>query len=383
MATEVSDRETAVRRALARAGVGAAEFDADLTALGGVGEVSVAGERASVTVTLPVPAAPIRRRLTDGVRAAATGVEGVESAEVAWTARAADSGPEMAFAPGVRNVVAVASGKGGVGKSTVAVNLAAALADAGAAVGLLDADIYGPNTPTMLGIGESGMATTRDDEMVPREAHGVESVSMDFVVDADDPVIWRGPLVDDVLKQLFDDVAWGELDYLVVDMPPGTGDAHLSLVQHLPVAGAVIVTTPQPVATDDAERGLAMFERYGVPVLGLVENMTDFECPDCGSHHEIFGPGGAAELGDRHDVPVVGRLPLDPSVGTRTETDDEAAGLSIPYLGRLSLPRTRQEREQTDRRPPVVLRDDGGEMRDQLRLAATRVAARVNAVATR
>jgi ATP-binding protein involved in chromosome partitioning len=235
----------------------------------------------------------------------------------------------------------------------------------------------------MLGLSDATPRTTRDDEMRPREGHGVKAMSMGFVVDEDDPVIWRGPLVDDVLAQLFDDVAWGDLDYLVVDMPPGTGDAHLSLVQHVPVTGAVVVTTPQPVAAEGATRALTMFTRYDVPVLGLVENMTAFECPDCGGEHDVFGSGGAAAVADQFDVPVLGRLPLDPAMQSAATGPDDADGHSLPILGSLSLPRFREERERATHRPPVVVRDDAGAVRDAARVAATRVAARADAYATR
>jgi len=289
--------EERVLDAVADAGVGADELFGGLADLDAVA-VDVAGSVAHLAVTIPVPASTVRDRLEDGLRAAVARVDGVDDVEVAWRPNVADPGQRVDILPDVRNVVAVSSGKGGVGKSTVAANLAVALADAGASVGLLDADIYGPNAPSMLGLGDGSPATTPDARIVPREAHGVRVMSMDFVVDEDDPIIWRGPMVDDVPKQLTGDVEWGELDYLLVDMPPGTGDAQLTLVQYLPVAGAVVVTTPQSVAVDDARRGLRAFARYDVPILGIVENMSDFRCPDCGAVHEIFGDGGAAGLAE-------------------------------------------------------------------------------------
>jgi ATP-binding protein involved in chromosome partitioning len=259
-----------------------------------------------------------------------------------------------------------------------------ALADAGASVGLLDADVYGPNAPALLGLGERKPDATFEDTIVPREAHGVRAMSMGFVVEEDDPVIWRGPLVDDFVKQLFDDVEWGALDYLVVDMPPGTGDAQLSLVQHLPVTGAVIVTTPQAVAVDDARRGLRGFANYEVPVLGVAENMAGFECPDCGSSHDIFDDGGARRLAEEFGVPVLGQIPIDPAVGTLS-TEDEGEterGIRVPGLGRFQLPRTREERDGANALDPMVVREDGGEARTALRLLASRTAARVNELAT-
>jgi len=374
--SEGADLEERVLAAVSDADVGADDLFLNLADLEAV-EVDVAGSVAHLTVTIPVPASTIRDRLADGLRAAVSGVDGVETVEVAWRPNVADPGLRVDVLPDVKNVVAVSSGKGGVGKSTVAANLAVALADAGASVGLLDADVYGPNAPSMLGLGDGSPATTPDARIVPREAHGVRVMSMDFVVDEDDPIIWRGPMVNDVLMQLTGDVEWGELDYLLVDMPPGTGDAQLTLVQYLPVAGAVVVTTPQSVAVDDARRGLRAFARYDVPILGIVENMSDFRCPDCGAVHEIFGDGGAAGLAEEFEVPVLGRLPLDPAVGTLSE-EERSRAVSIPMVGRIGLPRTREERE--GRLPPVALRD-GAESRLAARETATRVAARVNAAA--
>jgi ATP-binding protein involved in chromosome partitioning len=375
--------ESAVTTALSDAAVGRDHLYADLVAIDGVGDVRVERGSATVPVTLPVPSAATRERLDREIRAAAGSVEGVDGVTVTWEASAADPGQRVDFIPEVKNVVAVASGKGGVGKSTVAANLAVALADAGASVGLLDADVYGPNAPTLLGLGERKPDATVEDTMVPREAHGVKAMSMGFVVEEDDPVIWRGPLVDDFVKQLFDDVEWGALDYLVVDMPPGTGDAQLSLVQHLPVTGAVIVTTPQAVAVDDARRGLRGFANYDVPVLGVAENMAGFECPDCGSTHDIFDAGGARGLAEEFGVPVLGEIPIDAAVGTLSSDDggDDERGVRIPGLGRLQLPRTHEERDGAGALDPMVVREDGGEARRALRLLATRTAARVNELA--
>jgi ATP-binding protein involved in chromosome partitioning len=377
-----TDVPAEVREAIASADVGTEDLPADLARIDGVGDVVVRDGRASVEISLPVPDEQLRERLAASVADAAADVDDVRSVEVGFRARAADPGERVEMLPDVRNVVAVASGKGGVGKSTVAANLAVALSDAGADVGLLDADVYGPNAPSMLGLGERTPVATGDDEMVPREAHGVRVLSMGFVADEDDPVIWRGPLVDEFIKQLFGDARWGELDYLLVDMPPGTGDAQLSLVQHLPVAGAVVVTTPQEVAVDDAARGLVGFARYDVPVLGVVENMAGFECPDCGGIHEIFGTGGADDLADQFEVPVLGRVPLDPAAGALEEDGEATApGVDLPLVGRLQLPRTHEERAAAGTLAPLALRDDGGESRHRLRAAATRVAARVNQAA--
>jgi len=380
---DADSRERTVRRAVADAGVGESALYADLPDIDAIGDVSVRDERATVTVTLPMPSDRIRESIAGDIEAAAKTVAGVDAVAVEFRPRVSDSGKHVEMLPEVSAVVAVASGKGGVGKSTVATNLAAALADAGADVGLLDADVYGPNAPALLGLSDRAADATADDEMVPREAHGVRVMSMEFVADDDDPVIWRGPLADEFVKQLADDVRWGPLDYLVLDLPPGTGDVHLSVVQHLPVAGTVVVTTPQAVAADDAARGLLGFARYDAPVLGLVENMTAFECPDCGETHELFGAGGADDLAEEFGVPVLGRVPLDPAVGSpRSDGEpDRPPGIDVPVVGRLQLPRTAAERNRRDTPAPLVSRADGGAPGVALREMATRVAARLEEAA--
>ncbi|HVZ76792.1 MAG TPA: Mrp/NBP35 family ATP-binding protein [Gemmatimonadaceae bacterium] len=214
--------------------------------------------------------------------------------------------------PNLGRIIAVSSGKGGVGKSTVATNLAVALAKSGARVGLMDADIYGPNVPKMMGVGAPPPVV--NEKIVPLEAHGVKVISLGFMIDRDQPAIWRGPIVMKIITQFLRDVAWGELDYFIVDMPPGTGDAQLSLVQATMVHGAVIVTTPQDVATGDALRGVRMFQRVGVPVLGIVENMSWFECPHCGKPTAIFGSGGGERLAKETELPLLGQVPLYPRV---------------------------------------------------------------------
>ena len=224
-----------------------------------------------------------------------------------------DIDPEDTILPQVRNIIAVASGKGGVGKSTVAVNLAAGLSDLGARVGLFDADIYGPNVPRMVDADEMPTATP-DEQIVPPQKYGMKLMSMDFLLGEDDPVIWRGPMVHKVLTQLWEDVDWGYLDYMIVDLPPGTGDTQLTLLQSVPVSGAVIVTTPQEVALDDARKGLEMFAEHDTPVLGIVENMSTFHCPDCGGEHAIFGSGGGSEFADEVELPFLGEIPLDPAI---------------------------------------------------------------------
>ena len=214
--------------------------------------------------------------------------------------------------PNLGRIVAVSSGKGGVGKSTVAVNLAVALAKQGARVGLMDADIYGPNIPLMMGVSEPPMVI--NERIVPLEAHGVKLISLGFLIDRDQPAIWRGPIIMKIITQFLRDVAWGTLDYFIVDLPPGTGDAQLTLVQATQLTGAIIVTTPQEVSVGDALRGVKMFERVSVPVLGIVENMSWFECPHCGKPSPIFGSGGGERLAQELGLPLLGQIPLYPRV---------------------------------------------------------------------
>jgi len=284
----------------------------DLVSLGLVNAIEIdhGEEVIAVDLVLGAPFSPSETALAADVREALseTGYEVDLSASV-------DRGldPEEAVLPNVENIVAVASGKGGVGKSTVAVNLAAGLADLGARVGLFDADVYGPNVPRMVDAAERPSATA-DQEIIPPEQYGMKLMSMDFLLGEDDPVIWRGPMVHKVLTQLWEDVAWGHLDYMVVDLPPGTGDTQLTLLQSVPVSGAVIVTTPQDVALDDARKGLEMFGEHETPVLGIVENMAAFRCPDCGNEHAIFDEGGGRELASDVDLPFLGSIPLDPAI---------------------------------------------------------------------
>jgi ATP-binding protein involved in chromosome partitioning len=231
----------------------------------------------------------------------------------AQSQRAAVPAPTPVNYPNLGTVIAVSSGKGGVGKSTVAVNLAVSLAESGARVGLMDADIYGPNIPRMMGINKP-LQVDPDAKIVPLEAHGIKLVSIGFLIERDQPAIWRGPIIMKVITQFLRDVNWGQLDFLIVDMPPGTGDAQLSLVQATHVSGAVIVTTPQQVASGDALRGAKMFQRVDVPVIGVIENMSWFECPHCGKPVNIFGSGGGERLAAELGVPLLGKVPLYPQI---------------------------------------------------------------------
>lgn len=234
---------------------------------------------------------------------------------------------------GVRNIIAVASGKGGVGKSTTAANLALALRAEGAKVGLLDADIYGPSQPTMLGV--HGQPDSPDGKsMMPMQAHGLQVMSIGFLIDQETPMVWRGPMVTQALQQLLNDTRWDDLDYLVIDLPPGTGDTQLTLAQKVPVTGAVIVTTPQDIALLDAKKGLRMFEKVGVPILGIVENMSIHICSKCGHEEHVFGEGGAARMAADHEVETLGQLPLDITI--RESTDAGAPTVAVDPEGRIA-----------------------------------------------
>ncbi|MFB6161945.1 MAG: Mrp/NBP35 family ATP-binding protein [Halococcoides sp.] len=282
------------------------DLDDDIVSLGLVNDLQVENGTVQVDLALGAPFAPTETAIAESVREAI-------DAPVELSASLPAEMTSSEVLSGVTNVIAVASGKGGVGKSTVAVNLAAGLADLGADVGLFDADIYGPSVPHMLDADERAGATD-DDRIEPPEKHGLKLMSIDFLLGDEEPVIWRGPMVHNLLTELFEDVAWGDLDYMVVDLPPGTGDAQLTLLQTVPVTGAVVVTTPQPVAVADARKGLDMFGEHETPVLGIVENMSTFQCPDCGSSHDIFGTGGGETLAAEADLPYLGSIPLDPSI---------------------------------------------------------------------
>ncbi len=285
-------------------------------------DIRVDEDGVHLRVVLGWPAAGVREALAHAVaehlRAHVDGLEAL-SVEIDWEIATQAVQGSLRPLSGVRNIIAVASGKGGVGKSTVAANLALALAAEGARVGVLDADIYGPSQPRMLGA--SGRPTTRDGKsMVPLEAHGLQVMSIGFLMDSEQPMVWRGPMVTQALNQLIGDTAWDGLDYLVVDMPPGTGDIQLTLAQKVPVAGAVIVTTPQEISLLDARKGLRMFQKVDVSVLGIVENMGSHICGQCGHEEAIFGEGGGQRLAEQFKVPFLGALPLDGKM--RAEVDD-------------------------------------------------------------
>ena len=286
----------------------------DLVSLNMVRDVKVEEGRVSFTVVLTTPACPLKEHIRQECLRAVNALSGVRDVQINITSQVstqAGAGTKQQI-PGVRNIVAVSSGKGGVGKSTVATNLAICLAQTEAKVGLMDADAYGPNIPQMVGVNEA--PTAAGNLIYPPEKYGVKVMSVALLTEPDQPVIWRGPMLHNLISQFLYNVAWGELDYLVVDMPPGTGDAQLSLTQHVPLAGAVMVTTPQQIAQADVRRAIMMFRRVEVPVLGIVENMAYFLCPDNNKRYDIFGTGGGERLAEQFQVPFLGRIPIDPRV---------------------------------------------------------------------
>jgi ATP-binding protein involved in chromosome partitioning len=283
----------------------------DLVASNTVKDITVDGGKVSVSVRLGYPAKGIVNEIAQDIEAKVLGV-GADSveADVGWQIEAHTVQKSLKPLEGIKNVIAIASGKGGVGKSTTAVNFALALLMEGAVVGMLDADIYGPSQPRMLGV--SGQPKSSDGKSLePMEAHGLQAMSIGFLIDEETPMIWRGPMVTQALEQLLNDTCWRSLDYLVVDLPPGTGDVQLTLAQKIPVSGAIIITTPQDIALLDARKGLKMFEKVEVPVLGVVENMSIHICSGCGYEEPIFGEGGGKRMAEESGVEVLGVLPLD------------------------------------------------------------------------
>jgi ATP-binding protein involved in chromosome partitioning len=283
----------------------------DIVSLDFVKELRIDGGLVTFDIELTTPACPVKEQMHDQAVAAVSALDGVTSVTVNMTANVrAVASPDAGRAPipGVKNIIAVGAGKGGVGKSTVAVNLALALAKYGGRVGLIDADIYGPNIPIMLGV--RGQLETDGKKIVPAEKYGIPVVSMGFLTQDETPIIWRGPMLHGVVQQFFREVRWQELDYLVVDMPPGTGDVALSLSQTVPVSGAVVVTTPQVVSVADSRRAVAMYRKLNVPTLGIVENMSHFVCPSCDHESDLFGKGGGESAATDMGVPFLGRIPV-------------------------------------------------------------------------
>ncbi|MGE5140436.1 MAG: iron-sulfur cluster carrier protein ApbC [Rudaea sp.] len=325
------------------------ELHRDLVSLKMVKDITIQNDTVNFTIVLTTPACPLRSQIESEAKAAVMALPGVKQVNIKWDA----SVPMDARISGrinvpIKSTIAVASGKGGVGKSTVAVNLAVALAQAGAKVGLMDADIYGPNIPIMMGVeGQRPVAT--ENKIIPLEAFGIKLMSMGFLVSPEQAMIWRGPMLHSAIRQFLSDVDWGELDYLVIDLPPGTGDAQLTLAQSVPLTGAIVVATPQDVALADVVRGVSMFQKLEVPVLGIVENMSYFLCPHCGERTDIFDHGGARQMADRLGVPFLGEIPLDTKIRLGGDT-----GL------------------------PVMVTEPDSALGEAFRQAAERIAARVS-----
>lgn len=325
-------------------------LEQDLVSAKAVKSISVDGADARVEIALGYPARSLWPRIQQQVEEVLRALPGVGQLQVNVTSKvishAVQAGVQLL--PNVKNIVAVASGKGGVGKSTVAVNIALALAAEGATVGILDADIYGPSQPLMLGLQGQRPQSNDSKSLEPMEAHGIQAMSIGFLIDVEQPMVWRGPMVTGALQQLLSDTRWRDLDYLIVDMPPGTGDIQLTLAQKVPVTGAVIVTTPQDIALLDARKGLKMFEKVNIPILGIVENMSLHICSKCGHEEPIFGLGGGASMARDYKVDLLGSLPLDIKI-----------------------------REHADAGKPSVAAEPEGRIAEIYRQIARRVAARI------
>jgi ATP-binding protein involved in chromosome partitioning len=350
--------ETAVLEALKA--VHDPDLHRDIVSLKFIKNLRIDGGRVAFSIELTTPACPVKDQMRDQARAAVLAVPGVTAVDIEMTAKVRSTvGADLGKAPvpGVKNIIAVGAGKGGVGKTTVAVNLAIALSQYGGRVAMIDGDIYGPNVPIMLGI--QAQLTTDGQKIVPAEQYGIQLVSMAFLTGDDAPVIWRGPMLHGVIQQFFREVRWDNIDYLIVDMPPGTGDVALSLSQTVPVSGAVVVTTPQTVSVADTRRAVRMYQKLNIPTLGLIENMSHFVCPNCSHEADIFGRGGGEALARELSVPFLGRIPIyqpiriggDAGVpiavgepqsvaarAFRTTAEQLAAQLSIASFSKKSIP---------------------------------------------
>ena len=339
-----------------------------LLAGGVLKDLSIAGGRVSVALCLGYPARGYVGELSDAVKTKLQTLAGVERVEVSidWDILAHSVQKSLTPMENIKNVIAVASGKGGVGKSTTSVNLALALSAEGARVGILDADIYGPSQPTMLGI--KGQPESKDGKTLePIENHGLQAMSIGFLIDEETPMIWRGPMVTQALEQLLNDTSWRELDYLVIDLPPGTGDVQLTLAQKIPVSGAVVVTTPQSIALLDARKGIKMFEKVDVPLLGIIENMSLYICKQCGHEEPIFGSGGGERIAEENKVELLGRMPLDVGIRQQTdsgvppvvaEPDGQVAGIYRATARRVAGRLAARSKDYSAKFPRIVIQND-------------------------
>jgi ATP-binding protein involved in chromosome partitioning len=343
-------------------------IDRPLGDVGRVIEATISGTNAVIRVELGFPAAGIHAELEALIRQLVADEYGADQAEVDITTKITAHGVQRNLKPlaNVRNIVAVASGKGGVGKSTTAANLALALAGEGAKVGILDADIYGPSVPLMLGVTDERPTSDDGQSMNPPIAHGLQVMSIGFLIDPDQPMVWRGPMVTQALNQMLQQTRWSDLDYLIVDMPPGTGDIQLTLSQQVPVSGAVIVTTPQDIALLDARKGLQMFRKVNVPVLGVIENMSTHICTNCGHEEPLFGSGGGARIAADYDVELLGQVPLDLRIRQQTDSGNPSV-IAEPGEGpakayretarKLAARLAMQGKDYSSRFPKIVVED--------------------------
>lgn len=339
------------------------DFKKDIVSLGFVKDVVVSGSKISFTVELTTPACPLKEKIEKDCREAVLKATGSQDILINMTANVTTRTTGNASLPGVKNVLAVASGKGGVGKSTVAANLAIALSKTGAKVGLIDADIYGPSIPIMFDL-KTARPEVDGKRLIPIEKYGIKLMSIGFMVDPDQAVIWRGPMASSALRQFITDSNWGELDYLVIDMPPGTGDIQLTLVQTIPLTGSVIVTTPQDVALSDAIKGIAMFNNVNVPCLGVIENMSYFICGHCGEREEIFSYGGGTKTAEQLNVPFLGEIPIVTNIRKQGDSgmpialshpDSPSAKVFDEVAGRLAQQISIRNRENLTSKPVEIL----------------------------
>ncbi|GMR07993.1 MAG: iron-sulfur cluster carrier protein ApbC [Gammaproteobacteria bacterium] len=343
-------------------------LEQDLISTKSVKNIVVDGDKVSVAVSLGFPANGYHDELSSKLKERIEAIDGVSAADVSVASKIAAHSVQKGVKPieNIKNIIAIASGKGGVGKSTLSANLALALAAEGATVGILDADIYGPSQPRMLGI--SGKPETEDGQSLePKVSYHIQAMSVGFLIDEETPMIWRGPMVTQALDQLLNDTNWKDLDYLIVDLPPGTGDIQLTLAQRVPVSGAVIVTTPQDIALLDARKGLRMFEKVEVPVLGIVENMSTHICSECGHEEHIFGSGGGEKMSEQYDVDFLGALPLDISIREGTDNgkptvvadpDGPIAKIYKDIARRVAAKLSLRAREYSARFPSIVIQNN-------------------------